>query len=78
MTNPSTTKDTSIPPPPPPPSQNPTSTLPPSVKNLKSNPDTFFRRPPLSELSNIHAPTGPYFLYGTLSEPILASRRPES
>ncbi|KAL4942186.1 hypothetical protein BDV06DRAFT_235580 [Aspergillus oleicola] len=68
MSSISNSKEDNVPPPPPPP-QNPTSSLPSSVKNLKTNPDTFFRPPPSSTSNTQPAPTGLYFFYGTLSDP---------
>ncbi|KAJ0420571.1 hypothetical protein BJY00DRAFT_284098 [Aspergillus carlsbadensis] len=61
----------SPPPPPPPPPENPTSKISPVVQNLKTTPPSQY----LHQLSSLSAqdlapaPTGPYFFYGTLSDP---------
>ncbi|KAL4967474.1 gamma-glutamylcyclotransferase family protein [Aspergillus stella-maris] len=70
MSSPPNNKKATIPPPPPPPTpSNPTLTLPPSIKKLKTKPDPFFR-PQQTPISNSGpAPTGHYFFYGTLADP---------
>ncbi|KAE8374949.1 hypothetical protein BDV26DRAFT_295468 [Aspergillus bertholletiae] len=60
------------PPPPPPPPEDPSSKVSPFVLKLRSAPGYFFQpeRPlPLKDL--FAAPTGPYFFYGTLSDPAM-------
>ena len=58
-------------PPPPPPPQNPNSKISPSVLNLRSKPpESYTKAPKLPPPVNTQtAPKGPYFLYGTLTDP---------
>lgn len=59
------------PPPPPPPPQNPNTKISPSVLNLRSKPpESYTKAPKLPPPVNTQtAPKGPYFLYGTLTDP---------
>ncbi|KAL4912111.1 hypothetical protein BDW62DRAFT_195400 [Aspergillus aurantiobrunneus] len=60
------------PPPPPPPPENPTSKVSPFVLKLRSAPPgNFFQPENPSQKYPSTAPTGPYFFYGTLSDPAL-------
>lgn len=61
------------PPPPPPHPEDPSQKVSPFVKKLRIAPPGYFfqpeRQPPLRDL--FAAPTGPYFFYGTLSDPAM-------
>ncbi|KAL4791916.1 hypothetical protein BDV19DRAFT_369638 [Aspergillus venezuelensis] len=63
----------SAPPPPPPPPEDPTSKVSPFVQKLKSTPPGYFFQPAKtpSHTDPFAAPTGPYFFYGTLSDPAM-------
>lgn len=58
------------PPPPPPPPQNPNNKISPSVLNLRSKPPETYTKPP-PPVNTQTAPKGPYFLYGTLTDPCM-------
>ncbi|KAL4779074.1 hypothetical protein BJX76DRAFT_362125 [Aspergillus varians] len=63
-------KDEKAPPPPPPPPENPASKIPPIVLKLKSAPVGHCFQPE-KPTDPFPAPTGPYFFYGTLSDPAM-------
>ncbi|KAL4804626.1 hypothetical protein BDV18DRAFT_142279 [Aspergillus unguis] len=58
-------------PPPPPPPEDPTSKISPFVQKLRSAPPEYYFQPEIPPiLTDLFAPpTGPYFFYGTLSDP---------
>ncbi|KAJ1714901.1 poly(A) polymerase pla1 [Aspergillus flavus] len=56
---------------PPPPPENPLSKIPPIVLKLRSTPPKHFYQPPNRHptINQSTTPTGPYFFYGTLTDP---------
>jgi hypothetical protein len=66
-------KNSPPPPPPPPPPSNPSSKISPYILKLRSAPPNYFyqapEKPPAVDL--FAAPTGPYFFYGTLTDPLM-------
>ncbi|RHZ69156.1 hypothetical protein CDV55_103947 [Aspergillus turcosus] len=66
-------KNSPPPPPPAPPPSDPSSKISPYVLKLRSAPPDYFyqapERPPTVDL--FAAPTGPYFFYGTLTDPLM-------
>ncbi|GFF78032.1 hypothetical protein IFM62136_09716 [Aspergillus lentulus] len=62
-------------PPPPPPPSDPHSKISPYVLKLRSAPPNYYYQPPIKpEHTNpFAAPTGPYFFYGTLTDPSMIS-----
>ncbi|RAK99443.1 gamma-glutamylcyclotransferase family protein [Aspergillus ibericus CBS 121593] len=63
------------PPPPPPPPEDPRSKISPFVLKLRSAPPGYFYEAPEPSpvVDLLDAPTGPYFLYGTLTDPSMIS-----
>ncbi|KAB8225799.1 hypothetical protein BDV33DRAFT_230239 [Aspergillus novoparasiticus] len=62
------------PPPPPPPPENPRSKISPVVLKLRSTPPKHFYTPPKpTTVNQSTAPTGPYFFYGTLTDPSMVA-----
>lgn len=76
MPPPSSREHSSLPPPPPPPPpEDLRSKMSPFVQNLRTAPPSYFYQAPTPSPA-VHlfkAPTGPYFFYGTLSDPSMLS-----
>jgi hypothetical protein len=62
-------------PPPPPPPSDPHSKISPYVLKLRSAPPDYIYQPPIKpeHTDPFAAPTGPYFFYGTLTDPLMIS-----
>ncbi|KAJ5620715.1 hypothetical protein N7510_004699 [Penicillium lagena] len=70
MPNPANRETEQCPPPPPPP-ENPGSRVSPYVLKLRTAPPNYYYRAPKTPdfVDPFEAPTGPYFFYGTLTDP---------